>query len=213
MTDANRTRQQHCTNCGVFTSVCTSDQSLSICAQCSSSLQLKEKPPAMAMQAADGDAALAPCCSEQCTLLSNDAEAAIALLRFHFMANHRMPPTPALAPLPSPAVPPLADVAPAHAALHEGPAKSIAKAPVARAALRRQPAASASSKALHKQRCHLCRTRVGLLGFSCKCGPTFCARHRYSDTHNCTVDHRAAARAAIAAANPTVVAAKLKERI
>lgn len=205
MTDANRSRQQHCTNCGVY----TSDQTLSLCTQCCSSLQLQEKPRLQA-PAADADAPLAPCCAER-ALLSSDAEAAIALLRFHFMAQRmpRMPPTPALAPLPSPAVPPLAEAMPARASVPLGPSKRIAKAAAGRAALQQR----ASSKALHKQRCHACRARVGLLGFSCKCGPTFCARHRYSDTHDCTVDHRALARAALAAANPTVVAPKLRHRI
>lgn len=58
-------------------------------------------------------------------------------------------------------------------------------------------------------RCTACRKRVGLTGFSCKCGNLFCAAHRYSDKHNCPFDYRTAAQDAIARANPVVKAEKL----
>ena len=58
-------------------------------------------------------------------------------------------------------------------------------------------------------RCNACRKRVGLTGFSCKCGNVFCAMHRYSDKHDCPFDYRTAGRAAIAKANPVVKAEKL----
>ncbi|GAB4851578.1 Zinc finger A20 and AN1 domain-containing stress-associated protein 8 [Ancistrocladus abbreviatus] len=58
-------------------------------------------------------------------------------------------------------------------------------------------------------RCSTCHKRVGLLGFSCKCGYLFCAAHRYSDKHNCLFDYRAAAQDALAKANPVIKAEKL----
>lgn len=58
-------------------------------------------------------------------------------------------------------------------------------------------------------RCSSCRKRVGLTGFSCKCGNLFCADHRYSDKHDCHYDYQTAGRDAIAKANPVVKAAKL----
>ncbi|GMP89555.1 hypothetical protein CsSME_00041081 [Camellia sinensis var. sinensis] len=58
-------------------------------------------------------------------------------------------------------------------------------------------------------RCNTCRKRVGLTGFSCRCGNLFCAVHRYSDKHECPFDYRTAARDAIAKANPVVKAEKL----
>lgn len=58
-------------------------------------------------------------------------------------------------------------------------------------------------------RCTTCQKRVGLTGFSCKCGNLFCAAHRYSDKHNCLFDYRTAAQDAIARANPVVKAEKL----
>lgn len=58
-------------------------------------------------------------------------------------------------------------------------------------------------------RCLTCRKRVGLTGFSCRCGNLFCAAHRYSDKHDCPFDYQAAAQSAIAKANPVVKADKL----
>uniref|UniRef100_A0A2P2LY62 Zinc finger A20 and AN1 domain-containing stress-associated protein 8-like n=1 Tax=Rhizophora mucronata TaxID=61149 RepID=A0A2P2LY62_RHIMU len=58
-------------------------------------------------------------------------------------------------------------------------------------------------------RCGTCKKRVGLTGFKCRCGNFFCASHRYSDKHECPFDYRAAAREAIAKANPVVKAEKL----
>lgn len=58
-------------------------------------------------------------------------------------------------------------------------------------------------------RCNTCCKRVGLTGFSCRCGNLFCADHRYSDKHECPFDYRTAAQHAIAKANPVVKAEKL----
>lgn len=58
-------------------------------------------------------------------------------------------------------------------------------------------------------RCATCRKRVGLTGFSCRCGHMFCSVHRYSDKHNCQFDYRIAGQDAIAKANPVVKAEKL----
>ncbi|XP_051148438.1 zinc finger A20 and AN1 domain-containing stress-associated protein 8-like isoform X2 [Andrographis paniculata] len=58
-------------------------------------------------------------------------------------------------------------------------------------------------------RCAACRKRVGLTGFSCRCGDLFCSVHRYSDKHECPFDYRAAAQDAIAKANPLVKAEKI----
>ncbi|KAJ8573551.1 hypothetical protein K7X08_010062 [Anisodus acutangulus] len=58
-------------------------------------------------------------------------------------------------------------------------------------------------------RCSTCKRRVGLTGFSCRCGNLFCSAHRYSDKHECPYDYRRAAQDAIAKANPVVKAEKL----
>lgn len=69
-----------------------------------------------------------------------------------------------------------------------------------------------NSEAKAKQgpnRCISCKKRVGLTGFSCRCGNLFCSSHRYSDKHECPFDYHTAARDAIAKANPVVKAEKL----
>uniref|UniRef100_A0A7C9DQV7 AN1-type domain-containing protein n=2 Tax=Opuntia streptacantha TaxID=393608 RepID=A0A7C9DQV7_OPUST len=58
-------------------------------------------------------------------------------------------------------------------------------------------------------RCTTCLKRVGLTGFSCRCGNVFCAAHRYSYKHDCPFDYRSAAQSAIAKANPVIKAEKL----
>ncbi|RDY02426.1 Zinc finger A20 and AN1 domain-containing stress-associated protein 8, partial [Mucuna pruriens] len=58
-------------------------------------------------------------------------------------------------------------------------------------------------------RCATCQKRIGLTGFSCKCGNLFCAMHRYSDKHDCTFDYRSVGQDAIAKANPVIKADKL----
>ncbi|XP_008812241.2 zinc finger A20 and AN1 domain-containing stress-associated protein 5-like [Phoenix dactylifera] len=58
-------------------------------------------------------------------------------------------------------------------------------------------------------RCGACRKRVGLTGFRCRCGATYCGAHRYPELHGCSFDYMAVGREAIARANPVVKADKL----
>lgn len=37
-----------------------------------------------------------------------------------------------------------------------------------------------------KNRCWKCNTKVGMLGFDCKCGYIYCSKHRHFDDHECT---------------------------
>ncbi|KAK9532824.1 hypothetical protein VZT92_010191 [Zoarces viviparus] len=61
-----------------------------------------------------------------------------------------------------------------------------------------------------KARCFMCRKKVGLTGFDCRCGNLFCGLHRYSDKHNCPYDYRAEAADRIRKENPVVVADKIQ---
>ncbi|KAL6646990.1 hypothetical protein ACP70R_014427 [Stipagrostis hirtigluma subsp. patula] len=60
-------------------------------------------------------------------------------------------------------------------------------------------------------RCLTCRKKVGLTGFQCRCGGTFCSMHRYTDAHQCTFDYKKAAREQIAKQNPVVIAEKINK--
>ncbi|PHT65777.1 Zinc finger A20 and AN1 domain-containing stress-associated protein 8 [Capsicum annuum] len=83
---------------------------------------------------------------------------------------------------------------------------ALAGAAVASADLASQISQVKSKEGLKK--CTACCKRVGLTGFSCKCGDLFCADHHYSDKHSCPFDYRNAGQNAIAKANPIIVAKK-----
>lgn len=59
------------------------------------------------------------------------------------------------------------------------------------------------------RRCFHCNKKVGLTGFTCKCGDVFCGKHRHADAHACTFDHRSAERALLAKQNPVIQGNKL----
>ncbi|KAH1078624.1 hypothetical protein GLYMA_19G193800v4 [Glycine max] len=59
-------------------------------------------------------------------------------------------------------------------------------------------------------RCGACRKRVGLTGFKCRCGTTFCGSHRYPEKHACGFDFKAVGREEIARANPVIKGEKLR---
>ncbi|KAG2545354.1 hypothetical protein PVAP13_9KG425762 [Panicum virgatum] len=70
------------------------------------------------------------------------------------------------------------------------------------------PAAAEPAKAAASRRA-ACRKKVGLLGFRCCCGETFCGVHRYAEKHACGFDYKRAGREQIAKNNPVVVADKI----
>jgi len=60
-----------------------------------------------------------------------------------------------------------------------------------------------------KNRCFVCKKKVGLTGFTCRCGGLFCSIHRYSDKHECGFDYKAMGAEEISKSNPVVVAQKV----
>merc|ERR1719168_217917 len=60
-----------------------------------------------------------------------------------------------------------------------------------------------------KNRCAVCKKKLGLTGFTCRCGGLFCSIHRYSDKHECNFDYKAMGEKEISEANPVIVAAKV----
>merc|ERR1719186_1446239 len=62
-----------------------------------------------------------------------------------------------------------------------------------------------------KSRCLSCKKKVGLTGFSCRCGGLFCSLHRYSDKHPCNFDYKALGADEISKNNPLVVTEKVKK--
>ncbi|XP_060116019.1 AN1-type zinc finger protein 6 isoform X1 [Heteronotia binoei] len=62
-----------------------------------------------------------------------------------------------------------------------------------------------------KSRCFMCRKKVGLTGFECRCGNIFCGVHRYSDVHSCSYNYKADAAEKIRKENPVVVGEKIQK--
>lgn len=58
-------------------------------------------------------------------------------------------------------------------------------------------------------RCNICRKKVGLTGFDCRCNGLFCGEHRYSDKHSCSFDYKTLGQEEIRKNNPAVVAEKI----
>ena len=38
------------------------------------------------------------------------------------------------------------------------------------------------------KRCPVCRKKITITAFACRCGVRFCPQHRYPEAHNCTFD-------------------------
>ncbi|KRZ31770.1 AN1-type zinc finger protein 5, partial [Trichinella pseudospiralis] len=62
-----------------------------------------------------------------------------------------------------------------------------------------------------KKRCKVCRKRLGLFSYECRCGAEFCGIHRYTDRHVCNFDYRALGREEIAKNNQSVKPEKIKK--
>ncbi|CAH0395086.1 unnamed protein product [Bemisia tabaci] len=62
-----------------------------------------------------------------------------------------------------------------------------------------------------KNRCGICRKKVGLTGFECRCGGLYCGVHRYSDKHDCSFDYREMGAQEIRRNNPVVVGEKIQK--
>uniref|UniRef100_A0A1I8F581 AN1-type domain-containing protein n=1 Tax=Macrostomum lignano TaxID=282301 RepID=A0A1I8F581_9PLAT len=63
---------------------------------------------------------------------------------------------------------------------------------------------STTSSSKRRNRCEICKKKVGLTGFECRCGGVYCSVHRYSDKHDCQFDYQGVGQAEIRKANPVV---------
>uniref|UniRef100_A0A0E0C864 AN1-type domain-containing protein n=1 Tax=Oryza meridionalis TaxID=40149 RepID=A0A0E0C864_9ORYZ len=65
-------------------------------------------------------------------------------------------------------------------------------------------AATVVEKKAPANRCASCKKKVGLSGFACRCGATYCGTHRYPEKHACGFDFKGTGRDAIARAGRLV---------
>ncbi|OQV17663.1 putative Zinc finger A20 and AN1 domain-containing stress-associated protein 6 [Hypsibius exemplaris] len=66
-----------------------------------------------------------------------------------------------------------------------------------------------SEKAVN--RCKECNKKLGLTGYKCRCGGSFCGQHRYSDVHKCGFDYRTMGTDEIRKNNPVVKGDKIQK--
>lgn len=55
-----------------------------------------------------------------------------------------------------------------------------------------------------KRKCAVCKKKIGLTGFKCRCGGMYCPLHRYADQHNCEFDYATSGRDQLRKDNPVV---------
>ncbi|XP_010539118.1 PREDICTED: zinc finger A20 and AN1 domain-containing stress-associated protein 10 [Tarenaya hassleriana] len=75
------------------------------------------------------------------------------------------------------------------------------------------PADETAGKQSPAQRCKVCKRKIGLLGFDCRCGNMFCGLHRHAEEHSCPFDFKEYGRLALAKENPFVGSDKLDRLI
>lgn len=68
---------------------------------------------------------------------------------------------------------------------------------------------STITSVVKKNRCICCNKKLGLLGFTCRCGGNFCAEHRLDSAHSCTYDYLGEAKNKLSKELSKVIANKL----
>ena len=66
-----------------------------------------------------------------------------------------------------------------------------------------------TKKKTKKKRCGMCRKKLGLIPFKCRCEKMFCAKHRYSDVHKCDYDYKTSYTQKYTEDNPKIVPNKI----
>jgi len=62
-----------------------------------------------------------------------------------------------------------------------------------------------------KRKCGVCKKKIGLTGFTCRCGGLYCPIHRYGDKHNCQYDYATEERNKLRKDNPVVQDEKIQK--
>lgn len=81
----------------------------------------------------------------------------------------------------------------------------------AEAALDNAVSVITTPKKKKKNRCSVCRAKVGLLGFKCRCEGLFCSLHRHADAHKCSFDYMTYERDLLEKANPVISPEKVRK--
>ncbi|KAL6321356.1 hypothetical protein AAG906_016411 [Vitis piasezkii] len=59
----------------------------------------------------------------------------------------------------------------------------------------------------------MCKKKVGIIGFKCRCGSMFCGKHRLPEKHECNFDYKVMGREILRKQNPSLKPEKLPGRL
>ena len=89
-------------------------------------------------------------------------------------------------------------------------AKNATNSPLKRSAINQIGFTCGTKTRSPRLRCSQCRRKLPLVArYECRCNKWFCAKHRYSEEHECDYDYMSEGRRLIAANNPKIQASKL----
>ncbi len=74
-----------------------------------------------------------------------------------------------------------------------------------------EPDATPVVKQEDKSKCWNCAKRVGLLGYECKCGFTYCKKHRLPEEHECVFDYVEHGKKVLSQNNPLIKSDKIEK--
>ncbi|RVW65205.1 Zinc finger A20 and AN1 domain-containing stress-associated protein 1 [Vitis vinifera] len=79
-------------------------------------------------------------------------------------------------------------------------------------AIRPRKTINGDSSTKKSEKCEMCKKKVGIIGFKCRCGSMFCGKHRLPEKHECNFDYKAMGREILMKQNPTLKPEKLPGR-
>ena len=65
------------------------------------------------------------------------------------------------------------------------------------------------TKKKKKKKCEICKKKLSLMDYSCRCGKFYCMKHRLPEEHQCQFDYKKLGREIVDKNNPQVVAEKV----
>ncbi|XP_034710558.1 zinc finger A20 and AN1 domain-containing stress-associated protein 1-like [Vitis riparia] len=69
------------------------------------------------------------------------------------------------------------------------------------------------STKMKSEQCEMCKKKVGIIGFKCRCGTMFCGKHHLPEKHECNFDYKAMGREILRKQNPSLKPEKLPGRL